>query len=159
MKRSHAVGIAVLVAAALPAPLASAQTQTLSFYEVNGPTSFYNAAGKVLHLNPPSTVPKVGDTFDETDRLYAGTSTSHAKKWTGSDHLRCTFEPSAKGQCSLQVAVGGSMLIENSFVVNFKSNSWNLKLTEGTGRFAGMHGSLDESDLPNNNASLVFKVS
>ena len=157
-----AAAAALAVAATLGAvavPDANAKSQTLHLYQVEGPTQFYNAAGKKIDLNPPAELPSAGDSFDETDLDYVGSYTSHAKQWTGSDHLACTFTSSDTGICNAQFAIGGSLLIFNNFKFNFKANSVVLKLSEGTGSFAGAHGTMSIIDLPNGNSNLVARVS
>ncbi len=156
------VAAAIAVAAAFGAvavPAASAKAQTLHVYQVSGPTQFFNAAGKKIHLNPPATLPVRGDSFDETDVDYIGSYKSHARKWSGTDHLACTFTSSDAGVCNAQFAVDGSLLIFNNFALPLNTNHVVLKLSEGTGTFAGAHGTLSIVNLPNGNSNLVARVS
>lgn len=161
MKRQLAAGIAVLAAAggAIAAPAAGAKTgQKLSFYQVSGPAHFHNAAGEPININPPATLPTAGDSFDEIDTLYVGTAKSHAKQWSATDHITCTFSNSSTGTCDLQIAIGGSMLLFNQFVLHFQDNSAVVRLNEGTGQFKGAHGALSIVDLANGNSTFVVKL-
>ena len=162
VKRQLAAGIAVLAAAgaAIAAPAAGAKTgQTLSFYQVSGRAHFHNAAGEPININPPATLPAAGDGFDEIDTLYVGTAKRHAKQWSATDHMTCTFSNSSTGTCDLQIAIGGSMLLFNQFVLHFEDNSAVVRLSEGTGQFKRAHGSLSIVDLANGNSSFVVELS
>jgi hypothetical protein len=154
-----AVTAALLASGAL-AGAASAKSETLHFYQVGGPTQFYNAVGKKINLNPPATLPQAGDSFDETDLDYAGTPKDHASHWTASDHLTCTFTNPATGRCNFQIAIGSSLLLSNNFTLNFRLENEPAPVDEGTGVFKGMHGRLFDRDLPkSNDATLVIHLS
>jgi hypothetical protein len=151
---------AALVAGAASAGAASAKSETLHFYQVGGRAQFYNAAGKKIDLNPPATLPKPGDSFDEVDVDYAGTPKHHAVHWTATDHLTCTFTNHDTGLCNSQVAIGGSLLLSNNFTMTFGPSNAPEPINEATGVFSGMHGTLVDADLPkSNNATLVIHLS
>jgi hypothetical protein len=83
-------------------------SETLHFYQVQvGPTQFYNSSGDPIALSPPTTLPKPGDSFDETHLDYAGTAKDHASDWTASDDFTCTFISADTGRCDSQIAIGG----------------------------------------------------
>jgi hypothetical protein len=153
-----AVATVVVAANAIGVPTASANSHQLSFYQVSGPARFHNQAGKPINIHPPATLPKAGDGFDETDTLYAGTATSHRKQLGGTDHMTCTFSNSNTGSCDLQIAVGGSMLLFNQFVLHFEDNSAVVRLSEATGQFTDVHGSLTIRDLPDGNSTFVVTL-
>lgn len=139
---------------------AGAKGGTLRFYQVGGPTQFYNASGKPINVNPPATLPKPGDSFDETDLDYAGTAKHHSAHWTASDHLTCTFQSSGGGKCDFQIAIGGSLLIGNNFTLDFDGPTAVAPISEGTGAFHDVHGRLTDVDLPgSNNAILTIHLS
>lgn len=151
---------AALAASGALAGAASAKSETLHFYQVGGRAQFYNAAGKKINLNPPATLPKAGDSFDETDLDYAGTPKDHASHWTATDHLTCTFTNADTGRCNFQIAIGGSLLLSNNFTLNFRLDKEPAPVNEGTGVFKGAHGSLTDENLPkSNNATLVIDLS
>ena len=160
LKKPLVLAGVALASAALLAPIAEAKPKehTLRFYSVVDRAGFYNSAGKPIDVNPPSTLPSAGDVFDEVDSDFVGREKHHARKATASDHLRCTFTGANAATCELQIAVDGSMLIVNKFGFTL-SNYQVLKLSEGTGAFAGDHGTIAITDLANNNANLVIKVS
>jgi hypothetical protein len=162
-RHRRALGAAVtaaLASAGLFAGAANAKSETLRFYQVGGPTQFYNASGHPIKLNPPATLPKPGDSFDETDLDYAGTAKRHSSHWTASDHLTCTFINTDTGTCNSQIAVGGSLLLSNNFTLHFQLPNAVAPINEGTGAFHGVHGGLTDVDLPNsNNAILTIHLS
>jgi hypothetical protein len=151
---------AALVSAGLFAGPATAKGETLNYYQVSGPTQFYNASGHRINVNPPATLPKPGDSFDETDLDYAGTARHHASHWTASDHLTCTFTNADTGNCNSQIAIGGSLLLSNNFTLHFQRPEAVAPINEGTGAFHGVRGRLTDRDLPNsNNAILAIHLS
>lgn len=158
-------GFAAAVTAALAfgglfAGAAGAKSETLHFYQVSGPTQFYNASGHPINLNPPATLPKPGDSFDETDLDYAGTAQHHSTHWTASDHLTCRFTNADTGKCDFQIAIGGSLLLSNNFTLHFQGPEAVAPISEGTGAFHADHGSLTDVDLPDsNNAILTIHLS
>lgn len=162
-RRRRGLGAAVATALAfggLFAGLASARSETLRFYQVGGPTQFYNASGHPINLNPPVTLPKSGDSFDETDLDYAGTARHHSSHWTASDHLTCTFTNADTGKCDFQIAIGGSLLLGNNFTLHFQGPKAVAPISEGTGAFRGVHGTLTDVDLPRSgNAILTIHLS
>jgi len=149
-----------LAASGAVAGAASAKRETLRFFQVGGRAQFYNAAGKKIDLNPPATLPKPGDSFDEVDVDYVGTPKHHAVQWTATDHLTCTFTNHDTGLCNSQIAIGGSLLLSNNFTMKFGPSNAPAPINEATGVFSGMHGTLTDEDLPkSNNATLVIHLS
>jgi hypothetical protein len=146
---------AVLATTGLFAGAASAKSRTLHFFQIGGPTQFYNPSGHPINLNPPATLPKPGDSFDETDLNYAGTAAHHASHWTASDHLTCTFTNADTGRCDTQIAIGGSLLLSNNFTIHFQRPEVVVAINEGTGLFHGVHGGFTDKDLPNSNNSIL----
>jgi hypothetical protein len=155
-QRLLAVAVTTTLAATwLFAGVASAKSQTLRFYQVSGPTHFFNAAGHRIDLNPPAMLPSPGDSFDETDLDYAGTAKHHAKQWTMSDALTCKFTNADTGTCASVWATGNSLLISWSFTLHFQLASEVVPITEGTGTFSGVHGTFTDVDLPKSNDSIL----
>lgn len=150
----------VVAAGAASAGAAGPKRETLRFYQVGGQAQFYNAAGKKIDLNPPATLPKPGDSFDEVDVDYPGTPKHHALHWTATDHLTCRFTDHNTGLCNSQIAIGGSLLLSNNFRMKFGPSNAPVPINEATGVFSGMHGALTDEDLPkSNNATLVIHLS
>jgi hypothetical protein len=152
---------AALASAGLFAGAAGARSETLHFYQVQvGPTQFYNPSGDPINVNPPATLPKPGDSFDETHLDFAGTAKHHASHWTASDHFTCTFTNADTGKCNSQTAIGGSLLLSNNFTLHFRRPEAVVAISEGTGAFRGIHGSFTVMDLPrSNNAILTIHLS
>ena len=154
-----AVGVA-LASGGLFAGAASAKRETLHFYQVQvGPTQFFNASGHPINVNPPATLPKPGDSFDETHLDYAGTAKQHASHWTASDHFTCTFTSADTGKCNSQIAIGGSLLLSNNFPLPTGAEAI-VAISEATGAFHGVHGNFTDADLhDSNNAILTIHLS
>jgi hypothetical protein len=161
LKAAALVGTVALAGSVALAPGASAESQTLTFFQQSGPAHFFNVAGKPINLDPPKTLPKAGDRFDEVDLDYVGNSKQHAKRWTASDHLACTFTNPATATCDVQIAIGGSMLISNSVTFHFNGPAnAAIAINDGTGAYSGVHGSFTDVDLPHSqNAILTIRVS
>jgi hypothetical protein len=140
------------------APGAGAKSETLHFFERSVTNDFFNAAGKPIQLNPPMTVLVKGDRLDDTDLDYVGDAAHHAKRWTASDHLSCTFTATA-AICDAEVAVGGSLLLGTDVRVQFGPGATVVKLNGGTGVFKGAHGTAISANVGNsNNANLTLKL-
>jgi hypothetical protein len=151
-----AVG-AALAATGLFAGVASAKpkSETLHFYQVQvGPTQFYNASGRPINLNPPTTLPKPGDSFDETHLDYVGTAKHHASHWTATDHFTCTFTGADTGRCDAQVAIGGSLLLSNNFPLPTTARAV-VAINEGTGAFHGVRGRFTDANVPNSSNAIL----
>jgi hypothetical protein len=150
--------IAMCAGGALAASAPKPPTKTLSFYQVVKSTRFYNAAGEEIKVNPPETLPAAGDWVDEIDNDYPGTFKHHAKRWTSTDQLLCTFTSPQSGYCYVQFAIGGSLLALNHIPAATAGNAPE-KISVGTGMFSGAHGTLTATQLRNGNSNVVIKVS
>jgi hypothetical protein len=121
---------------------AAASAATLHLYQKIVSFKVVNAAG---HRVNPAAKPVIGDRFDEIDLIYAGTAAHHPKRAVGSDHLGCVVVKLPKpGVCDLQIALGGSMLLSDEFVVSFASVNpfTRIPIRDGTGKFAHAHGTI-----------------
>lgn len=128
---------AITAAAALPSlsgahpssvPGAStARTQILRLFDKPVVTTLTTSDGKVTS-HPPYPQPQPGDTLDVYSLDYVGSHVQHAKHWTLSNHLRCTF---AQGppDCVSNLGIGSSLLV-------FEGN----KLIGATGHYQGATG-------------------
>jgi hypothetical protein len=151
-----AVGLAcAAIVSLLLASSASAAT-TLHFFDKQVSSIFKGPGGQPLG---PGATPTVGDSFDNTDLDYVGTHKHHAKTWTASSHLVCTFTSitgpmSGTATCDGQIAIGGSMLLAENAKVSF-SNSPTVvvSITGGTGKFRGAHGHVKSTSIGNTNNS------
>ena len=156
IKRKPRLAAAVAaIAAAVVIPLglgeaqaSSRQTQTLRIFDKPVATTLAEPNGKVTS-RPPYPQPKPGDVLDVYSLDYTGTHLQHAKHWSMSAHLRCTF---GKGQpdCESQVAIRGSLLI-------FRGNT----LEGGTGDYQGATGRVLSNNHvpgPGNRSDIVARI-
>jgi hypothetical protein len=109
---------------------AAGKTQTLRFFDKPVSISLTHADGSV-ETRQPLPEAKPGDTLDVNSLDYSGTHAHHAKRFTGSGHLRCVFGAGGPPTCESHVAIGGSLLV-------FTGNPGTL--TNGTGIYQGATG-------------------
>ena len=105
----------------------AARTQILRLFDKPVATTLTTSDGKVTS-HPPYPQPQSGDSLDVYSLDYVGSHAHHAKQWTVSNHLRCTFTQGPP-DCVSNVAIGGSLLV-------FDGN----KLIGATGRYQGATG-------------------
>jgi hypothetical protein len=143
--------VTVIAAAAIPsrggAHAGSARTQLLRIYDKPVTTTLTTTSGRVIS-RPSYPQPKPGDVLDVYSVDYAGNHLHHAKQWSMSAHLRCTFRPGPP-DCESHIAIGDSLLI-------FRGN----KLVGGTGHYAGATGRvLSNQQVGNADASdIVVRI-
>ena len=68
-----------------------------------------------------------------------------AKQATASDHVVCTVTSTitSTALCDGTIAIGGSMIFGDDFVLNFVSNAaTTVKITGGTGLYRHSHGTV-----------------
>lgn len=142
--RSIVLSLAAAAACALALlPSAGAQaggrTQTLRFFDKPVSITLTRPGGVVIDRAPyPEAKP--GDVLDVNSVAYVGTHASHAKKWTASSHLQCTFRAAGPPSCVSHVAIGGSQLV-------FSGNPG--KLVNGTGIYQGATGrTISSKEVP-----------
>ena len=101
---------AACVLALLPSAGAQAggRTQTLRFFDKPVSITLTRPSGVVVDRPP---YPQAKPVLDVNSIAYVGTHASHAKKWTASSHLQCTFRASGPPSCVSHIAIGGSQLV------------------------------------------------
>jgi len=113
----------------------------------------------------PTATPAVGDGFVVIDLDYLGTAKHHAKAWSASDHLACTFTAitgpmSGTATCNGQIAIGGSMLLAQNVNISLSSSPTTVvPINGGTGNFRGAHGqakSVGVGHTNNSNFTITF---
>jgi hypothetical protein len=119
--------VAASVFALTGAQASGGKTQTLRIFDKPVATMLTDTNGKVTN-RPPYPQPKPGDVLDVYSLDYKGNHLHHAKHWSMSAHLRCTFG-AGQPDCESHIATGGSLLI-------FQGN----KLEAGTGDYQGATG-------------------
>jgi hypothetical protein len=130
--RTRTVALSVVALALSPAAAeAAGKTETLRVFSKDVAMTFTTADGTV-HPGPPRSEPQPGDAIDVYAVDYEGTHRRHAKRWSMSDHTRCTFGTGAP-KCVTHLAIGGSLLI-------FEGEGSPETLIAGTGRYRGATG-------------------
>jgi hypothetical protein len=152
MPRALVAAAAVLAAAALvAAPAGAAGKAQLKFFSHVTSQSLTDASGNPLSGREPVA----GDRIVVTDVNYAGNHKHHAKRYTSTDHLACTFTGADSGVCDGQFNIGPSMLLTENATISFKDPRLTFPITGGTGRYRGAKGTIvstsvggsDDSDV------------
>ena len=148
------VAIGALALTALPVGAASVK---LKFFQQAESTTLFDTAGHVI--TDPNHVPVAGEKLDLTDRDFVGNHKKHAKHYTATDHLRCTFTAATTALCSGSVAIGGSMLLADDVNVDFSKQPLVINGTGGTGIYKKLKGSLTIKPIPHTqNADIVITL-
>jgi hypothetical protein len=129
---------------AVGAPPAPAKSVTLHFFSMQVYARVSNADGLPL---PPNSGLAVGDRISTASNDYAGNYKRHARQPTASDHTVCTFTSNNSRTnsflCDHTIAIGGSMILGDDFVLNFPSKApTTFKITGGTGTYRQAHGTV-----------------
>lgn len=149
-----AAACAAIIAASASA--AAAKTSTLHFFSKQVYSRISDANGHPAV--PPLTV---GDRLSFANNDYAGNHKHHAKQATASDHVVCTVTSTitSSALCDGTIAIGGSMIFGDDFVLNFISNAaTTVKITGGTGVYRHARGTIVVKPVGDNN-DLTIKVS
>jgi hypothetical protein len=142
--------VAVVAAAAVPA---TAAAKTLRFFQKSTGSQFLGPDGSPL--SDPSQIGP-GASFSASDVDYVGTSKKHAKNWTASDHIACTFSTQAQATCNGVIGIGGSLLLANNVQLNFPTTDNApivVPINGGTGRYAHARGTATSVGIGNTNTS------
>jgi hypothetical protein len=140
---------ALLCAAALwpSAGEAAGRTHTIKAFSKIVALSVTKPDGTVI-TTPTEEDPQPGDVLDVYSLDFRGNHKHHAKRFFGSEHLRCVFGTGAP-DCVSHTAIGSSLLI-------FSGNP--AKLIAGTGRFQGATGRvISNKEVPGGN-DIVAKI-
>jgi hypothetical protein len=159
MAAGVAAGLCVALLFASSGQAAGGKTTTLRIFEKAASIRLTKSDGTVLNKLPiAETEPKAGDVLDLVFDDFVGNHARHAKKPSGSDHLRCTFVASGPPSCVSHVAFGSSMLV-------IEGNPGRVAL--GTGRYRGATGRVvsshevkhaPPSSLAHNNLDIVARI-
>ena len=131
-----AAAVAVLALAAVPAGAAV----KFKFFQKGESSSLTDSSGNPI--TDPNVAPKAGDKFVVTDRDFVGNHKHHAKRYSATDHLACTFTSATEAVCDGQFAIRGSMLLAENVNVNldFSKPTIVVPITGGTGVFHRVKG-------------------
>ncbi len=153
-----AAGLACAATLSLLVASSASAATTLHFFSKQVSSKLTGPNGQPLSAN---AVPAVGDSFVATDLNYVGNHKHHAKRWTSSDHLVCTFTAinasamSGTATCNGQIAIGGSMLLAENVTLVFSNSGASVvvPITGGTGKFRGVHGHIKSKNVGKTNNS------
>jgi len=148
-----AAGVAAGLCAALifasSGAAARGTTQILRFFDKPVSLTVTQADGTVI-ARPPYPEAQAGDVLDVVSLDYAGNHARHARKATGSTHLRCTFAAAGPPDCVSHVAFGSSMLV-------FEGSPGTVAL--GTGKYLGATGRvLSSKEVGDNASDIVARI-
>jgi hypothetical protein len=139
--------VAVVCAALLlpSAGQAAGRTKTLKVFSKTVGLTLTHADGTVVS-HPPFPTVQPGDTLDVYSLDFRGNHKRHAKRFLGSEHLRCVFG-TGEPDCVSHVALGRSLLI------------WEGdKLVTALGRYRGATGHVvSNKEVPGGN-DIVAKI-
>ncbi len=132
---------AAVAALALAAASAGAATK-IKFFQKGESASLTDSSGHPV--TDPNATPTTGDKIDLTDRDFVGNHKRHAKRYTATDHLSCTFTAPTTALCNGQFAIGGSLLLAEDVTVNldFSKPTIVVPITGGTGVFQHVKGTV-----------------
>ena len=134
MSRIRCAAVSIAACATMMAAVASAaaaKTISLHFFSKQVYSRISDANG---HPLPPNSGLAVGDRISNAFNDYAGNHKHHAKQATASNHVACIVTSSSTFLCDDTIAIGGSMILTDDFVINFLSKGpTTVKITGGTG--------------------------
>ncbi len=150
--RALLLATTILAGAALvAAPAGAAGKAQLKFFSHITSQSLTGASGNPLSGRDPAA----GDRIVVTDVSYAGNHKRHAKRYTSTDHLACTFTGPTTGVCDGQFAIGPSMLLTENATIDFRQPRLTFPIAGGTGRYRGARGTIVNTSLQGGNDSDV----
>lgn len=161
-----ATGIAFSLTPGEPASaIIAPSSTTIHLYSKALSNAEYGANGQPI--TDPNAAPVPGDFYTATDIDYPGSNKSHGAMSTGYDHLVCTFtsvaSTNAQAVCDAVLFYKGSMLNADHqpLTITFTSPQVvEFPITEGTGQFRGVHGTVTAKDIGNsNNANFTITYS
>jgi hypothetical protein len=126
---------------------AKGRTETLRYFFKDAGITLTKSDGKV-YRSEPLPEPGAGDVLDVYSLGYKGNHRRHARRWSVSDHVSCTFS-TGEPDCLSHTAIGGSMLI----FVGFPG-----KLIAGTGRYQGATGRVISNKEVEGGSDAVAKI-
>jgi hypothetical protein len=148
---SAAAVIATSVSLVVSAGPASAKTVTLHFFQKLTSSRYYAPDGKPVGPPGPTNPPAVGERLNSTDSDYVGDHRHHAKRFSATDRLACTFvTASGLATCDGEIAIDGSMLLADDATLNLgQGGPIRTPLTGGTGIYQHAHGTSVSTGVPN----------
>ena len=150
IRRALIVGIAAAGSAILWSPVghAASNTETLRYYVKDVSTTITRPDGTIIR-HPPYPAPASGDVLEINSIDFKGDHRHHAKQWTASQTQRCVFAAQGPPDCSVTVAIAGSLLI-------FRGSPGTL--ANGTGRYQRATGRVLKVDELKGGVDVVARV-
>ena len=139
------------------ASAAAAKTTTYHFFSKDVYSRISDANGNPVS---PNAMPVAGDRFSFASDDYVGNHRHHARHATASDHIVCTIMANGKGLCDGTLAIGGSMILGDDFILDLASNNpvTVVEITGGTGRFRHARGTIVAKSVSQNTTDLTIRV-
>jgi hypothetical protein len=103
--------------------------------------------GGTVTQGPPDGEPKPGDVFEIDSLDFAGNHKRHAKRPSGSNYLRCTFQADLQPDCFGYSAIRGSLL-----------RFHGMEIIGGTGRYHGATGRVVKNKEVPGGSDIVVRV-
>ena len=75
----------------------------------------------------------------------------HASSFSASDHIACTFPNATTTTCSVQIAIGGSLLLANDVTLITQNGTGSEPINAGTGKYKNARGTLLFTPIGNSN--------
>jgi hypothetical protein len=145
--RLSLVAAIVATGALAPAATAGSRTETLRFFDKPVSITLTQPDGTVVR-HAPYPEAQSGDVLDVYSLAYAGDHRRHAKRWSMSTHLRCSFGDGPP-DCETHIARGNSLLI-------FRGD----RLVAGSGRYVHATGRVVSNKTigDSNNSDIVVRI-
>jgi hypothetical protein len=147
--RTRAVALSVVALALSPgAAEAARKTETLRIFSKEVALTFTTADGTV-HRELPQREPQAGEAIDIYAVDYVGNHRRHEKRWSMSDHTRCTFGAGDEPDCVTHLAIDGSLVIAEGFPGT---------VVGGTGRYSGATGRVISNKEVKGGSDVVVRI-
>ena len=142
---------------AVGASAAAAKTTTIHLFSKDVYSRISDANGHPQ--SGKNFMPKPGDRFSFAANDFLGNHKHHGNRQVGSDHVVCIIQSNGTGLCDGTIAIGGSMILGDDFVLDFNSNApITLKITGGTGRYRHARGTVVAKSTSQNTTDLTIRV-
>ena len=158
-----ALGLAAPLLASTASTAAATSGRTIDLYGVTQSQVLQNAHRKAIS---PDTEIAVGDYIVKTKKVYKGTQGNHAAIGDGTVTTRChvvKLVTQSKGTtaCTATWSAGGSTLTAGPITAPFQGpqKHFTLNISNGTGTYAGAHGTWTVTRLNKNGNEFVLHLS
>jgi len=141
MSRTGRAVVSIAACATLMAVGASTAAAKASSVHYFAKRVYLRSSGANGHLLPPHSGLAVGDRVSTAFNDYAGDHTHHREQATASSDVVCVVTGSSTFLCDETIAISGSMILGDDFVINLLSKGpTTFKITGGTGIYRHARG-------------------